>query len=449
MSNSSRPKILRNVSPFAVVLALASLGLGLPRAHASKAEQRLVTAAFDSLLREPGAMDDPDRIAAAFEVGQQSRLRGVVTMGPSSEVTTIPLDDLQRRLDKGELLVDWLCGAERTLVFTISRDERHVFSIAGPAALAEKIRPARQALESRANPGQSAKSAKTAGEDLARLLFGDALPLVAKARTLILAPDGPLGLVPMTALVVNGQPLVATRTTTLSLALSFTTEAPDAAEPGRAMLAVQGGAAEPQAERAIEWLAGTFQGVTLARADRSVPDSAALVGYEALHFAGRVTYDDEDPWKSGVDAGRRHAHSGDDPPRPGDDGLLRAEHVAGLRLGARVVVLANCAHSAANIGPETLAASFLAAGARAVIVPLWPMDDRDVESLMRELYRTLDTGQPIGDAFRQAQDHQRRTSGTQHPHYWAGWSLWGDGSAKIDLKPNPIWKRGTPSNLKH
>jgi CHAT domain-containing protein len=243
--------------------------------------------------------------------------------------------------------------------------------------------------------------------------------------------------------------LVATRPTAVSPSVSFEHEALDDSGPSRTMLAVQGGAGLSASQREIEWLAATFQGVTVWRADRSVPDSATLAGYEALHFAGRVTYDDQDPFQTGVDAGRRHAAPPADYPPPGADGIFHAKRIALMRLRADLVVLTSCAHASSTYGPAPFPTSFLAAGARAVIVPLWPLDDRDVESFVRELYRTLDTGQPIGEAFRQAQDHQRRTSGTQHPHYWAGWALWGDGSAKIDLKPNPIWKRGTPSNLKH
>jgi CHAT domain-containing protein len=133
-----------------------------------------------------------------------------------------------------------------------------------------------------------------------------------------------------------------------------------------------------------------------------------------------------------------------DPPPPGADGMLRAERITALRSSADLVVLTSCAKLPALDGPAALATSFLAAGARAVIVPLWPLDDRDVESLVRELYRSLDAGKPAAEALRAAQDHQRRTSGTQHPYYWAGFALWGDGAVKLGLKPNPIWKRGTP-----
>jgi len=418
------------------------------RAEASPAQQQLVPPLADSLLREAGAMSDPDQIAAAFERAQAYRARGFPGANGTREVTPVSLGDVKGGLDDGELWLGWLCGSDRSLLFAVTRDQHRVFSISGVAALSEKIRSARKTLETSPHGGHDTKSATTAAEELARLVFGDALPLVSKARALILVPDGPVELVPFSALVVKGQPLVATRTTAVSLSVSFLNDSPDESGPSRPLLAVQGGAGEPRlssSERELQWLAGTFQGVTVWSADRSVPDSAALAGYEALHFAGRVTYDDQDPWQSGVDAGRRHApRAATDPPSPGADGLLRAERIAALRVNADLVVLTTCAHSSSVHGAGPLPTSFLAAGVRAVIVPLWPLDDRDVESIVRELYRSLDAGKSAAEALRAAQDHQRRTSGTQHPYHWAGFALWGDGTVKLDLKPNPIWKRGTP-----
>ena len=388
-----------------------------------------------------------------FEAGQRLRAQALLEAMRGSrsahEATTIPVADLQGRLGAGELLLGWLCGTEQTLLFAFTQDARHVFTIAAPRTLAQKIQAVRRMLASPPHGDQAHPSARKASEELARLVLGDALPLVTKSRALILVPDGPLDLVPFSALVVKGQPLVAARPTTIALGMTLesATPAADDTAPARKLLAIQGGSGLSMSEREVEWLAGTFQGVTVSRADRSVPDSAALASYQTLHFAGRVTYDEQNPWASGVDAGRRHAYPGGaaaDPP-PSADGMLRAEQIAGLELGADLVVLSSCAKTSSGEGAGALATSFLAAGAHAVIVPLWPLDDRATESLVRELYRTLDAGKPVAEALRAAQDHQRRTSGTQHPYYWAGFALWGDGAARLELKPNPIWKRGTPS----
>src|SRR5262249_12087595 len=131
------------------------------------------------------------------------------------------------------------------------------------------------------------------------------------------------------------------------------------------------------------------------------------------------------------------------------DGMFHAKRIALMRLSADLVVLTRCAHASSTYGPAPFPTSFLAAGARAVIVPLWPMDDRDVESLVRELYRSLDAGKPVAEALRQAKDPRGRTGRTQHPDSGAGFGAWGDGGVKLDLKPNPIWKRGPPGKSGH
>src|SRR5262245_58533875 len=295
------PRSNRGPSPprFRIALAIALLAAAgaASGSHSSPAQQRLSLRVADSLLLEPGAVDDPEQVAAAFERGQGYRARGLAWMQPTTEAAAIPLADIQGGLDEGTLWLGWLSGTDRTLLFAITRDRGRVFSIPGIVELVEKTRSALKTLETRPQSARDTKSAKAVAEELARLVFGDALPLVSKARSLILVPDDPLDLVPFSALTVNGQPLVASRTTTVSLSVSLPNEAPVDSGPSRKLLAIQGGAGEPRlssSEREIEWLVGTFQGVTLSRADRSVPDSATVAGYEALHFAGRVTYDDDD-----------------------------------------------------------------------------------------------------------------------------------------------------------
>jgi hypothetical protein len=422
------------------------------------------------LLRYPEAALEPDRIAAAYEIGQGFRARTLLESADGSGFLPAPppsisAEDVQGQLDDGDLLLEWVCGPGPTRLFAFTHDRRWVFSIADSRTLAARIQAARGAVESAPGGGGDTKSARFASEELASLLFGDALGLVAKARALILVPEGPLRLVPFSALFVRGQPLVAARPVSVvpSMALLAEPRSWESTAPNQKLLAVQGsgsGGRLAAAEREVEWLAATFKGVTLSGSDRPAPDSAALGRYEALHFAGRVKLDELHPWRSGVDAGRSRragAVAGTPISEPasdaaGSDGTLRAENISRLQLSARVVVLSS---RGATTGPPSgqgltgLATAFLAAGGHAVVAPLWPLDDHATESLMREFYRTLAAGKTTAEALRAAQDHQRRTHGTVHPYYWAGFVVLGDGATTLKLPANPIWKRGGPGILDH
>src|SRR5262252_8513082 len=173
------------IASFALVAAAASAdSLDVAR-DSSPAQQHAMGFLADSLLRAPGAMNDPEQIDAAFERAQAYRAYRPAWIREPADVAPIPLVDVQGGLDPGELWLGWVSGTDRTILFAITHDQRRAFSIAGVTVLSEKIRSARKTLGARPQGGKDTKSAQTAAEELARLVFGDALPLVAKARSLV------------------------------------------------------------------------------------------------------------------------------------------------------------------------------------------------------------------------------------------------------------------------
>lgn len=108
------------------------------------------------------------------------------------------------------------------------------------------------------------------------------------------------------------------------------------------------------------------------------------------------------------------------------DGLLTAREIAGLRLRADLVVLSVCDSGRGRItgdGVVGLARSFLAAGAKGVIVSLWRLDDDATAFLMTRLYRHLQrTGNRAG-ALREAMLATR--GHYPDPGRWAGFTFIG------------------------
>jgi len=104
--------------------------------------------------------------------------------------------------------------------------------------------------------------------------------------------------------------------------------------------------------------------------------------------------------------------------------------IAGLTLSnTRLVVLSACNSnvSAVNRLDEAVGfpESFLEAGVPTTISSLWLVDDDSARELMKSFYLALQSGKRVDEALAEAQA-QARTS-NQHPYYWAGFIVVGDG----------------------
>lgn len=119
-----------------------------------------------------------------------------------------------------------------------------------------------------------------------------------------------------------------------------------------------------------------------------------------------------------------------------EDGVLMAEEVASLDLSkTEWVVLSACdtglGKTQAGEGVLGLQRAFQAAGAGAVIMSLWEVDDRTTRAWMRHLYESrFRLGRSTPEAVREAdlevlRDRRAHGLGT-HPFYWAGFVATGD-----------------------
>jgi CHAT domain-containing protein len=151
-------------------------------------------------------------------------------------------------------------------------------------------------------------------------------------------------------------------------------------------------------------------------ASRARATSGELADYRIVHFATHGVLDAEHPERSGIAL---------------SDGFLRAGEIDRLDLPADLVVLSACetalGREIRGEGLVGLPRAFLHAGARRVLVSLWPVEDRATAELMRRFYREmLEKGRPPAAALRAAQDSLRREPGWEAPYFWAGFVLQGD-----------------------
>lgn len=123
-------------------------------------------------------------------------------------------------------------------------------------------------------------------------------------------------------------------------------------------------------------------------------------------------------------------------PSRSDDGLLTAEEIAGLDLaGTQWAVLSACDTGVGEIrageGVFGLRRALQIAGARTVIMSLWPVEDQSTRRWMGALYAgkwgsNLSTADAIRAASLQELSARRARGASTHPFYWAAFVAAGD-----------------------
>jgi CHAT domain-containing protein len=275
----------------------------------------------------------------------------------------------------------------------------------------------------------------------------DALELPEGVRTLYVSPDGALSALPWPAVAE-----MASRRTDVTLLPSASTllvvGSQDDFGPGRKLALGDpvyetevGGRSVPWFARGrdlprLEHSADEVRGITgpqdrvLLRGDASETavkrELATPSSWDVVHFACHGVMDRDAPSLSSLAL----------TPTETDDGFLTAVEIFQMHVRARLVVLAACDMGRGKLiageGVLGIARAFLAAGARRLLVSVWPADDRATTVLMKRFYEErAKSGVGDDEALRRAQHFVRRVEadGTRpwsHPYYWAGWVFWGD-----------------------
>ncbi len=160
-------------------------------------------------------------------------------------------------------------------------------------------------------------------------------------------------------------------------------------------------------------------------ANRTTATGLAFGNSRFIHFATHGIVNSEFPELSGIvlslwdENGREQ------------DGFLRLHDIYNMKLTTDLVVLSACETA---LGKEIkgegivgLTRGFMYAGAPSVVASLWRVEDRATADLMRRFYqRMLQEDLPPSAALRGAQVSMLRERNTNHPFYWAGFTLQGE-----------------------
>lgn len=114
-------------------------------------------------------------------------------------------------------------------------------------------------------------------------------------------------------------------------------------------------------------------------------------------------------------------------PQNTEDGVLTALEVSDMNLDSlNLVVMSACSSGLGDIsydGVYGLQRGFKMAGAKTIIMSLWPVDDNATKMMMVSFYKHYLSGKTKMHSLKFAQDYVRSQPGYDNPKYWAGFIM--------------------------
>jgi len=386
--------------------------------------------------------------AAAFNRLQSYKARTLLErmLGPGeafasylsrSDVVSAGLTDVQTSLlSEDELLLDFTLGPRVSLLFAVTRDTVVLRRLPPAAEIESRARAYFDLLK---DPGAGSSATLTAvGTGLVEMLLPD-LPRACRNKDRILvAPDGALNLLPFAELNIQERSQVWTRIPSASVLLELRRKnrGPRKETTWRTLAVASGWGRDssplPGTLREVRRLSRDYRQVKtriLFEQDTELP---SFTGYDVLHLAAHASNDDQSPWQSAIHF------------LPDDQaGRLRAADILEMRLDAGLTVLSSCGSGAGKIlsgeGVLGLSSAFLSAGVPAVLASLWAVDDGATVRFMDLYYGFLADGQDCAMALASTQQDMRSKPSTDHPYYWAGFVLIGDGALQPQMTRTRSW----------
>jgi len=404
----------------------------------------------------PGAPQSGARVA--FDSLQTLRKRPLIerTLGPQRPLEipsrfTQPAwtaDSLQHAvLRDDEILLDLWLGSSASYLFALTRDSLRLVRL--PAAR----RLLRQAITFTSLNAAGGEGVEQAAWDSSAARLGaaqlaDLTDLAARCRRIVFVADGELAAFPLGALALPDSsgapaPLAASHfieryPSATWLGIERTVDSPEANARVLALAgpSAENGAPSSRAEAEVEDLRSRYRNIDVRTAEGAgAMDPEQLGDHEGLHLVTRTRLDDHHPWYSGILLDR--------PSRSDRDPYWRAGTIGTARLDARLVVLPSCEPARGvrvpQVGTQAMAAALLAAGAEAVLVQLWALDEATERRWTEAFYARLSGGGTVAEALASAEQVVRGDPATRAPHHWASHALFGNGEVRLPLQTRPRW----------
>lgn len=339
------------------------------------------------------------------------------------ESAVISLDAIRGALPEGAALIEYFRSGERLLAAVLTRGGLDLTPLAEIARVAPRLRMLQFQLARIARAPESAAAALPAMQVHLRELYEELIaPLRSRldgCRRLIVAPHDALHQLPFAALMDGAAYLIDTFSIAYAPSASVFALCRTRPRTGASRSLIMG---VPDAKA---WL---IEDEVRAIADL-LPDAELYLGQQAtaavleekgqssrlIHIAAHGNFRQDNPLFSNVRLG---------------DGPLNAYDLYRLRLPADLITLSGCV-TGVNVlaqGDELLGLErgLLHAGARALLLTLWNVNDSSTAEFMRRFYERLDAFDDQSDAVRSAALEIRERY--PNPYFWAPFALIGNGS---------------------
>jgi tetratricopeptide (TPR) repeat protein len=411
-------------------------GLGVSSLKAEfLANKRDVYDSAIALLLDSGSRD-PEALFGMFEQARARNLRDAL----GANAAPPSLEETRQRLPPGAVLLEYWNGPGRVSAIVLSRNNVAV-------------------VESRWEDSDLRLPADLRGEDwrssaarAGKLLKG----IPADARHLIIVPDGALYRIPFEALALPSGRLVAEQMPVSYLPsaalLSRTPASRTLMMPWRRQLLALGdpvvdAAGEltgdqrwsrlPESARELDWVARALPGRADVHAGDDNRKQYLSESAPLLHLATHAVAD-------AADANRSRILFTPVAGQAGSEYLFRGEAATLPLKDTDLVTLSACDTETGVMsrgeGIQSFSRAFLAAGARATVTTLWPVEDRATAEFMRTFYQHLAAGDAKAEALRMAKlNFLRRNGPWSQPLYWAAFVLNGDGQNPIQPVLSWTW----------
>jgi CHAT domain-containing protein len=244
-----------------------------------------------------------------------------------------------------------------------------------------------------------------------------------QAENLIILADGPLHLLPFSSLIdKSGRSLLEHYAISYALSQSLLQYLLDKNKDGTtsresSLLFLDGGSDLRGSDREYANILNIFKKNKLLSDPNSIKSGVSFDPYQIIHFSGHAAL------QMGKPQLVFHTSTGDK--------FLDSESIKNWNLkNSKLVVLAGCNTGmgpvSAGESPWGLTPSFLRAGACAILVSLFPVDDLTTAAITSRFYELLASGSSKTHALRVAQLSLLRSKSKNRPDMWAPFILIGD-----------------------
>lgn len=390
------------------------------------------------------------------------------------DLTVSSVEEVQKRLAKDQLLIEYFIGADELIVFRVSKNAYEVVELPLDYELTSKIKAFRKGIygyylnntdRSDSLRQQYTEQYQTLGYELYQSILEPVLKGQNESRLMIILA-GNLGFLPFEALLtaptkgenftkmpylLNDYSVGYCYSATLLHEMQRKEHIPEKIFLGFA----------PEFKQGVT-LEGKYSFDPLVHSQKEVNEIFDLVGmgevfdgelatkenfqencedYCIVHIATHGVMNTQNSESSFL------AFS--EVPDSNDNELLYVRDLYNMHLTASLVVLSACETGIGELyeseGIASLARGFSYAGAKSLITSLWSVNDYATAEIMRRLYANLKMGMPKDQSLRQAKYDfiKNASSRTAHPFLWSAFIQIGD-EAPL---PSPEDKGGATSTL--